>query len=134
MDSLMMNKKGFFWLGVKLWVKLSVSLALCLFLILMIPVIGVHNAEDMKHTFSAIAIFITTFSIIYLIYMGTCKTLRFKRRGFWLACILNIVGGFTVGYFVSPMAGVAFALLFAAGAFRYSSRKIEKLAEELSHG
>ena len=124
-----MNKKGFFWLGVNVWVKLSVSLAFCVLMILLIPTLGFDNTEDLKHTLTAISIFIITFSIIYLIYMGTCRKLRIKRRGFWIAGLLNVVLGLFIGYLTYPIIGFAVALLYAVVAFKIASHKIDGILE-----
>lgn len=120
-----MDEHRFFWLGVKVWVKLSVSLSFCILMVLLIPTLDFNHTEDLKYTLTAISIFIVTFSIIYVIYMGSCEKLRFKRRGFWIAGLLNIVIGLLLGYIFYPIVGFAFAMFYAAGAFKIASYKID---------
>lgn len=129
----MMHKGEFwkdlaFWRGVMVWVKLSVTLVFCLFLILIVPALGFDTSDDLRHTISAISIFIIVFSVIYLAWMGSCRKLRLKRRGFWVAGLLNVLIGALVGHLTFPIVGFAFALFYAACAWQYASNKIEWLS------
>ena len=61
--------------------------------------------------------------------MGTCRKLRIKRRGFWIAGLLNVVLGLFIGYLTYPIIGFAVALLYAVVAFKIASHKIDGILE-----
>lgn len=126
-----MNTFGF-WQGVMLWVKLFLVLACGFFLILIMPTLGFDTSGNFKHTLGAITIMVVVFSMLYLIYMGHCKKLRVKRRGFWVAALVTIVAGTLVGSLFYPLVGFAFSLFCATACYKLASGKLRE--EALSMG
>ena len=118
-----MNANGF-WQGVMLWVKLFLVLACGFFLILIMPTLGFDTSGNFKHTLGAITIMVVVFSMLYLLYMGHCKKLRVKRRGFWVAALVTILTGTLMGALFYPLVGFAFSLFCATLCYKLARGKI----------
>ena len=113
-----------FWQGVMLWLQLFLVLACGFFLVLIMPTLGFDTSGNFKHTLGAITIMIVVFSMLYLIYMGHCKKLRVKRRGFWVAALVTIIAGTLTGVLFYPLVGFAFSLFCATICYKLARSKL----------
>lgn len=118
-----MNNNGF-WQGVLLWVKLFLVLACGFFLILIMPPLDFDTSGNFKHTLGAITIMVVACAMLYLVYMGHCKRLRVKRRGFWVAALATIVTGTLMGALFYPLVGFACSLFCATVCYKLARGKL----------